>query len=188
MITAKNLTAAGAFTKLHGIKGELHAVLDIDPDYFDSHDCFVCDMEGIFTPFFVESSRAKGSSATLIKVAGVDSDRDAKLFVGKSIFVDKQQYRAWAEEAADGADDADDAQGGYASDFIGWKVVVEGADPAEPLGEIVDIDDSTANLLFIVQGAENQIYIPVAGIEVIAIDHERTTLHVELPEGLIDLN
>ena len=53
----------------------------------------------------------------------------------------------------------------------------------KPIGQIVEIDDSTANILFVL---ENDILIPVGAVEVIDLDPEKHTMTVELPEGLIE--
>jgi ribosomal 30S subunit maturation factor RimM len=51
------------------------------------------------------------------------------------------------------------------------------------IGQIVEIDDSTANILFVL---DNDILIPVGAVEVIDFDPEKHTMIVELPEGLIE--
>ena len=50
------------------------------------------------------------------------------------------------------------------------------------IGQIVEIDDSTANTLFIL---DNDILVPVGAVEVIDLNPEKHTMVVELPEGLI---
>ena len=50
------------------------------------------------------------------------------------------------------------------------------------IGQIVEIDDSTANILFIL---DNDILVPVGAVEVIDLNPEKHTMVVELPEGLI---
>lgn len=83
MIHLSSLTAAGTFTKTHGIHGELNATLAIEPEYFDEDSCFVCETDGILVPYFIESWRPKGSKGILIQPEDVKSELQAKLFMAK---------------------------------------------------------------------------------------------------------
>ena len=73
MIHLSSLTAAGTFTKTHGIHGELNATLAIEPVYFDDDSCFVCETDGIRVPYFIVSWRRKGSKGILIQPEDVKS-------------------------------------------------------------------------------------------------------------------
>lgn len=181
MITDQEITAAGSFTKTHGLKGELHALLDIDADFFQPGSCFIIDVDGIYVPFFVESVRPKGHFATLIKPDGVNSEPEAKLFVGKTIYVNKKALMDFDRLNAD-----PEAEGSYADDFIGYTIL---NDEGNPLGVITDLETSTANTLFIVLSPQGDtIYVPVAEEFLLAIDPDNKTITMNLPEGLIDLN
>lgn len=180
MIRESELTKAGVFTKTHGVKGELNAVLDIDPDYFETHDSFLCLEEGIPTPFFIESFRPKGTSASLIKPENVDSGDEAKLFVGKSIYISKKEYREYLDENPD-------IEGEYASDMVGW--MIRDAASGDLIGGITDINLDTANQLFIVLSPDGaSLMIPVAEEFVRDVDEENHVLTLLLPDGLLDLN
>lgn len=181
MILESEFTKAGIFTKTHGVRGELNALLDIDPVFFEDHDCFICMEEGIPTPFFIESFRPKGSSASLIKPENVNSEEEAKLFVGKNIYINKRLYREYVNENADD-------EGEYASDLIGWTII----DDASHLkvGVISDVNLDTPNPLFIVKASDDEsiIMIPIAEEFITAIDEANKAITMSLPEGLLDLN
>lgn len=180
MITEKEITAAGKFSKTHGLKGELHALLDIDSDFFEEEPCFIVEVDGIFVPFFAEAVRPKGHFATLIKPEGVDSEEQAREFVGKTIYVRRSDLRAFETEMEEEAD------GAYADDFVGFTLL---APDGTVLGEIRDLETSTANALFIVKTpADNTLYVPVAEEFITALDPEAKTITMDLPEGLTDLN
>lgn len=184
MIELKELTSAGTFTRTHGIHGELNATLSIDPDFLEEGSCFVCDTDGIFVPYFIESIRPKGPKGVLILPEDVKSDIQAKPFVGKTIYINKESYARYEAEMT--GDDDFDGEGTYADDVVGYNVV-DGSGGL--LGEIADIEASTANMLFIVRTpADTTLYIPVAEEFIDGIDHEGKTIAVNLPEGLLDLN
>lgn len=181
MITENEITAAGTFTKTHGLKGELHALLDIDAEFFLDNPCFIIDVDGIFVPFFAESVRPKGYYATLIKPCDVDSEEQAKQFVGKTLYVNREALARYEDEYSD-----DEGEGRYADDFTGYTLLDE---TGVLLGEITDLETSTANTLFIVRTPDDKtLYVPVAEEFILAIDTEKHTITMQLPEGLINLN
>lgn len=181
MITDSEITAAGSFTKTHGLKGELHALLDIDSEFFSEHPCFIVDVDGIYVPFFAESVRAKGHQATLIKPEGIDTEEEAKLFPGKSIYVIRKDLVAFEQMNV-----GEEEDGAYADDFVGYALLdMQG----NTLGEIMDLETSTANTLFIVRTPEDKtLYVPVAEEFVESISPENRTITMSLPEGLLTLN
>lgn len=57
------------------------------------------------------------------------------------------------------------------------------------LGEITGIEDSTANILFILRTpADKTLYIPVAEPFIDSINPQTRTVCTSLPDGLVDLN
>lgn len=182
MITADEITAVGIFTKTHGLKGEMHALLDIDPEFFLSHDCLVIDVEGIYVPFFVESVRPKGHTAVLIKPADVNDEAGAGIFAGKTIYVNKDLLADYEEIIREDGD-----QGAYADDFVGFTLLDTAGNA---LGEITDVETSTANTLFIVHRPQESgmLYVPVAEEFICNIDMAGRKITMQLPDGLLDLN
>ena len=56
------------------------------------------------------------------------------------------------------------------------------------LGKVIDIDDQTANVLFIVEYNDSELMVPAAEDLVEAIDDEEKTIIMNLPQGLINLD
>lgn len=175
MISADQLTDIGNFVKPHGINGELSAVIDSGID-IDALRCIILDIDGIFVPFFISSHRSRGAEAMLLTIDGITNEIQAKPLSGKTIYTLTDELpEEYFEENEDGF---------YASDFIGWTVVENG----ESIGEITGIDDSTENVLFIVESPGNKtIYIPVADEFIDAIDTENHIIDMSLPTGICDL-
>ena len=62
MITRDQLIEIGHFNKAHGVNGEVNASLLIDVEHLPGLSCLICDMDGIYVPFFVEAIRPKGAT------------------------------------------------------------------------------------------------------------------------------
>lgn len=178
MIEEKDLTAVGKFLKTHALKGELNAILDIDPEFFSEGNPLVIDVEGAFVPFYIESIRGKGASASLIKLEGVDDHEEAKAFVNEIIYVEKDSLKDFM------ADEEEDLF--LEDDLIGYRLVDE---EAGEIGEVIRVDSSTVNVLLIIETPEGEeLFVPMADDFIKAIDEDKREILTSLPEELLNLN
>ncbi len=162
MIREEEVFKIGQFAKPHGIKGELSLVTNSDV-LEDAEDPYiVCEMDGILVPFFVEDFRYKTDTVVLVKLEDVNSEEDARMFVGKEDLVGDMTWDS----------------------FIGYTVtdVCKGY-----LGEITDVDETTINVLLRVDHKGEELLIPAVEELIPEADHEARSLTVSLPEGLIEL-
>ena len=111
MITREELIRIGRFNKPHGVKGELS--FTFTDDVFDRTECsyIVCEIDGIFVPFFIEEYRFKSDTTALIKLEDVDNEADARPFTLLDVYFPKSYYKESNE---------DEAPGDY---FIGFTVI-----------------------------------------------------------------
>ena len=176
MIVREQLISIGTFNKPHGVNGEISATLLIENAFLSHFRCLVCNVEGIFVPFFITNFRAKNSTTALLTIDGIASDDEATILVNKEIFVLKAEY-----ELLSMTEDADELPLDY---FIGFKVSNNG----DEVGQIIGIDDSTDNVLFIVDSGENHIVrIPAVSDFILSIDQDGKIVIMDLPEGLLTL-
>lgn len=177
MIRLSEIAEAGRFNKAHGIKGEISATLDIDID-LNEVKCIIVSVDGIFVPFFICSWRPKTADTCLLTIDGIDSDVKAQQFNNRTFYVLRDDLPA--------DEDDDDEDGLYASDLIGYKVIDT---TLGEIGVITGINDSTQNVLFIIETTTgDEVFVPVADEFIESIDSETETITTDLPTGLIDLN
>lgn len=176
MITRDELIEIGSFNKPHGVDGEISATFDCDADTALEFSCFICDIDGIFVPFFADAVRGKGAMTLLLKFAGMDSADAVRRLVNKTVYVLKREY-----EALQVVEDGDEVPTDY---FIGYTLY----NGSEAVGEIVDIDDATENVLFVVEcGNGSTVLVPAADDLVENIDLEEKTITMLLPDGLLNM-
>ncbi|MDE6048682.1 MAG: ribosome maturation factor RimM [Paramuribaculum sp.] len=172
MIKPSEITEIGTFLKPHGIKGEIAAEIDLDAEEVTALSCIICEIDGIFVPFFIDSVRSKGRDTVLLTIDGVTDEKQAAAFTGKNIY-------AKADEVASD----DDEDGLYVTDMEGFTILTAEGDE---VGIIDRIDDTTANILFIVSTPSGDtVYIPAAEEFIQALDPDKKTIVMDLPEGLI---
>jgi 16S rRNA processing protein RimM len=173
MIRREELIKIGQFNKPHGVRGELS--FTFTDDVFDRGESpyIVCCIDNIFVPFFIEEYRFKTGTTALIKLVDVESDEAARDFTNLEVFYPKTYYVEDEEETT-----PDDY-------FIGFTIndITYGT-----LGEVTAIDDSTINVLFVVTTPDDrELLIPVQEAFVRAIDEEERIIHMDLPDGLLDM-
>ena len=173
MIRREELIKIGLFNKPHGVHGEIS--FTFTDDVFDRGDSpyLVCCIDNIYVPFFIEEYRFKTGTTALVKLEDIDSDEAARDFTNLEVFYPKCHYVEDEEEAT-----PDDY-------FIGYTIsdITHGS-----LGEVTAIDDSTINALFVVTTPDDkEILIPIQEAFVCAIDEEQRIIHMDLPDGLLEM-
>lgn len=179
MIEEKDIKAIGKFQKTHALKGELNALLDIDPEYVSEGNALIVEVDGCYVPFYASSIRPKGSFSFLIKLDGIDSEAEAKPFVNKIVYALKNDLADFLDLDSEEIRDEED--------LSGYKIIDNGT--KEEIGEIKSVDSSTDNLLFIVvSNSGEEVFIPAVDDFIVEINDDDGTITMDLPEGLIDLN
>lgn len=174
MIQENEIFKIGKFTKPHGVKGEISFAFD--NDIFDRVDCpyLICNIDGIYVPFFIEEYRFKGSTTALITFEDVDSEPKAQRFSGLDVYFPRKYF-----EEADSEQDLE-----YSWQFfIGFTVR---DDKYGELGTIEEIDESTINTLFVVRKGDDEYLIPAVEEFILNIDAKNKILETRVVEGLIE--
>ncbi len=173
MILRDELIRIGQFNKPHGVRGEIS--FTFTDDVFDRGESpyIVCCIDNIYVPFFIEEYRFKSGATALLKLVDVNDENEARAFSNLDVFYPKRFY----------IEDEDDATpDDY---FIGYTIsdITHGE-----LGVVDAIDDSTINALFVVATPDGgELLIPIQETFVRAIDEEARIIHMDLPDGLLQL-
>ena len=173
MIKKEEVYKIGLFNKPHGIHGELQ--FTFTDDIFDRVDCdyLICLLDGIFVPFFIEEYRFRSDYSALVKLEGIDTAERARMFTNVEVYFPVKH----AEEAEDG-----ELSWNF---FVGFRM--EDVRHGE-LGEVVEVDTTTVNTLFVVEQEDGEeLLVPAQEEFIVEINQEKKLITVELPEGLLNL-
>lgn len=173
MIRREDVYKIGIFNKPHGIHGELS--FTFTDDVFDrvEGDYLICLLDGIFVPFFIEEYRFRSDSTALVKLEGVDTAERARMFTNIEVYFPAQH----AQEVGPGELSWDF--------FVGFRV--EDVQHGE-LGEVVEVDNSTVNTLFVIEKDGNELLLPAQEEFIVDIDRMHRVMTVNIPEGLLSLD
>ena len=111
MITIDEIISICKFNKAHGINGELSATITAPQVVLDNCSCIVCDIDGIFVPFFIKDYRIKSQETFLLSIDDINNEQEAAMLVNKDIYVKRNEY-------GDALDDEDQVPIDF---FIGFK-------------------------------------------------------------------
>lgn len=163
----------GYVAKLHGFKGEVSLFLDVtDPSDYEKLESVFIDINGQLTPFFVESFKLKNHPFAAVKFEGVNSENDARVILRKDLYLPV----SFLKELSD--------TNFYDHEVVGFTVIDE---KYGEVGKLESIIDFSNNPLIQIMNGEKEVLIPLISKLIRKVDRESKTLHINAPEGLIDL-
>lgn len=171
MIRKDEVFKIGIINKPHGVKGEVSFTFTDDIfDRVDDCDYLVLLLDGILVPFFIEEYRFRSDHAALVKFEGIDTAEKARRFTNVEVYFPKK-YMEEQENVTSW------------NFFIGFKVedIYHG-----DLGYIVDVDDTTVNVLFVIERGGEEILLPAHEEFILGIDKENKCMKVDIPDGLLE--
>ena len=163
----------GQIAKLHGYKGGVSLFLDVThPEEYMDMESFFIEIDGILTPFFVESFKLKNKGFAAVKFQGVDSEQEARSLLKKKVFIPETELRELDESNF------------YDHEVIGYEVedVVKGK-----IGKVTAIADLKQNPLLVIEFKDKEILLPIFEGLIVKVDRKLKRLKVKAPDGLIDL-
>ena len=172
MILPEEVFHIGRLGKPHGVRGEITFMFT--DDVFDRVDAdyLIIEVDGILVPFFIDEYRFKSNETALMVFDGITTVEQARELTNCEVFFPRSLSDHTEEEMT-------------WSELVGYQVtdIHEGM-----IGKIVDVDDSTENVLFYVDHKGKMILLPAADDLIIEINNEDKVITTELPEGLLDLS
>ena len=163
----------GRIVKKHSFKGEVIIKLDTDePDLYEKLESVFVDLGNNLVPFFIEKSSLSKSTMFRVKFEDVDTEQDADAIMRAGIYLPLNLLPKLSGKKF------------YFHEVIGFTVVDTSFGE---VGEIVSINDSSAQPLFEIDRNGNEVFIPMIDNFIQKVDRENKIIEVTTPEGLIDL-
>lgn len=179
MIKPQQVYPIGRIGKPHGVKGEMNFMFDDDVFDTTDSDYIIIETEGILVPFFFEEYRFRNDNTAIIKLEGIDTQEQAREFTNCVVYFERSK-----------AENAEDEASTFLSQknrqIVGFTIV--DAQTGKSIGTVKDIDDSTINVLLVIEGEDQQQMLIPANEDLIeGIDLQRQTITMRLPDGLLTL-
>ena len=164
----------GYVIKTHGLHGEVSILLDVDfpESYQDLESVFVAPKDSdTLVPFFVESITVRQNKA-IVKFEDIDTIEQAEALPKSRLFLPLASLPALEDDQY------------YYHEIIGFTVEDE---QQGTLGTVQDVYESTGQDMIVMQYQEKEVFIPINDDIVQRVDKSESIVHVNLPEGLLDV-
>ncbi|MDE3253526.1 MAG: 16S rRNA processing protein RimM [Bacteroidota bacterium] len=169
----KDYINIGKLVAAFGVKGELilkHA-LGKKTVLKDIEAVFVEEHKGSYLPYFVESSKAKDTEETYLKLEGIDTRESAARLSTKPVWLLDTDFRKLAGKTAP-------------ISLLGFQLIT---DEDEHLGPIEEVIEQPHQVLLKISLDGKEALIPLHAETLDKIDHAKKEVYVTLPDGLLDI-
>ena len=162
----------GYITKTKGLKGEVQLFFEYpEPQDLDLDTVFL-EINGKLIPYFVNQVKLQPNQTANIYFEDVDVVEKAEKLIRKKVYLPNTKK---PERNPDEF---------LITDLKGFLVIDE---TRGELGEIVEIHEYPQQYVAVVPHQFHEILFPLNDEFIVEIDDKKGILHVNLPEGLIDL-
>ena len=164
----------GFTKKTHVVTGELKIAIDeVFEDLFLSAERVFIEVKGNKMPFFIQNIR--GGGELIVHFEDVDNKDQALLIQSKGVFLPSSEVPASLT--------IDDDSLEY-SHIEGYTMTDKNAGIIGVIEEVLDMPQQEMALI---KFKNRDILIPLNDALILKIEKKQKTVHVELPDGLLDL-
>ena len=123
-----------------------------------------------FMPYFIEKTSIKSDTETFVRLEGITNKETARKLTPKEVWLEEQDFNKFSAKAAPIA-------------LLGITIM----DGDQALGEIIEVIEQPHQVLCTIIYKGKEAMIPVHEASLLKIDKKKRIVHVDLPEGLMDI-
>lgn len=162
----------GKITRKHGLKGNVILKLDTDqPEIYEKLESIFVEINGLLVPFFIEKTYWSKQDALNISFKNT-TEQLVEQSLGKNVFLPLSTLPKLTGNQF------------YYHEIIGFEIREE---DGKSCGNIVSINDQTAQHYFILSLADKEIIIPIIKSWILELNKAEKYIKMQLPEGLMDV-
>lgn len=131
---------------------------------------FIELIKGKFIPHFLVHAKAKNEEECYVHFEGINSKEAAHKLIGKPIWLTEEEFRKQAGKKS-------------AIALLDYTVIENNT----ILGKVNEVIEQPHQVLLSIAYNNNEAYIPLHEETLIKINHSKKEIHVQLPDGLLDI-
>jgi len=171
LLKQEDLARIGFISKAVGYRGEVLMAIEAgDPEDYASTSFFFIPLEGSPVPFLSEEVKLNDSSL-IVKLQDVNTEAEARELSGKSCYIEKS-----GREEAEMNIDWDS--------LLGYAVIDTAYGELGPLESIQEVPQQLIGQCTV---NNKEVLFPLADDFILSVDDEKKEIHLDLPEGLLDV-
>jgi len=162
----------GKLAATYGIKGEilLQHSLGKKTSLKGLQAIFIEEKLDSFLPYFIESTKIKDEEHTYLKLQGVDTKETAHKLIKKEAWMLEEDFKKYAGTSAP-------------ISLLGFMMINEGKE----IGEVLEVIEQPHQVLCKIMYNNKEALIPIHENSLLEVDKKKKIVHVDLPEGLLDI-
>ena len=162
----------GKIVATHGVKGQL--ILEHSLGKKTSLNglewLFIEQNNGDFLPYPITNAKSKNEEETFISIENIDSKEAAQSILKKEVWIDEPDFKK-------------QSAGSAPISLLGYTIFDQG----EAIGEIIEVIEQPHQVLCKVMLEDKEALIPVHADSLEKMDTKNRQLHLNIPEGLLDI-
>jgi 16S rRNA processing protein RimM len=169
---AENYRNIGKLVAVHGLQGELVLLhrLGRKTSLKGLKTLFLEERKDEMLPWFIQSARVKSDEEIFVKLEGLDTKEAARRVVQKEVWLTERDFEHFAGKAAP-------------ISMVGFRLF----DGPRDLGEILEVIEQPHQVLCRIDLEGKEALIPVHEQTLRRVDQRKREVHVELPDGLLEV-
>lgn len=162
----------GKITRKHGLQGNVIIKLDTDqPELYNKLEGIFVEINGLLVPFFIEKQQWGNDNSKIITFKNA-TEQLVEQSIGKNVFLPLSTLPKLSGNQF------------YYHEVIGFEIREE---DGKSCGNIVEINDQTAQNYFILKLADKEVIIPIIQNWILEVNRNEKFIKMQLPEGLMDV-
>ena len=162
----------GTIVSKHGYKGFVKInVSSFNFDQLPDIKHLFIDIDNCFIPFMLDEVKSFTNNLIILKFAEVNSEEEADDLVLKDVFIKSKSYKDYKQK------------GFFYNELINFSVYKE----SKKVGLIESINSELPQPVFEVLINSKKIMIPIHEDLIEKIDKKNKIIHLDIPEGLIEI-
>lgn len=168
-----NYFSIGKLASVFGLQGEfvLKHSLGKRTSLQGVEAIFVEERKNSFIPYFVQKASVKDHEHTFVKLEGIDTKEDARKLIQMGVYLGEADFKAQTASSAP-------------LSMLGFTV--HDKEHGE-LGVIEEVIEMPMQVLARITYREKEVLLPLNEQSLVKVDRKGQIVHVELPEGLLDI-
>jgi len=162
----------GKFVSAFGVKGELILKHNLGKKTAlkGLQALFVEERKESFIPWFVQQIRIKTPDELYVQLTDIITREAAIKLVQKEVWLPEADFKKFSAKSSP-------------INLLGYTVIENG----KPLGTILEVIEQPHQLLCRIEIGEKEVLIPLHTDTLLKIDKKAAQVHVQLPEGLLEI-
>tara|TARA_Y200000002_G_scaffold252826_1_gene209394 strand:- start:195 stop:710 length:516 start_codon:yes stop_codon:yes gene_type:complete len=167
-----NHVKIGTVVSKHGFKGDIKINISSYNLYnFPDLSHLFIELDGSFIPFSINEIRSFSKNILIVKLKELNSEDEVDEIIHKNIYVDSTKIQSKKDS------------GFFYNDLINFNVFMD----SQKIGTIENINIDLPQPVFEIKYNSRLVLIPIHEDLIKEIDKENNIIHLDIPDGLLEI-